>query len=169
LGGAVALAVGAAVAHGAFVAQMASKKLAVIATGGLVLALVPLGLVVALACRRAGRAVAGWLPARPLGRSGFLVVALAAGGVLAGIAALSRADWRVLDLGPLEAAALALVLGGAHGLYWYASFNGKRLRARLPLVPLRLVVVAVVAVALFVGSRTPESSPSYQAITDHAL
>jgi arylsulfatase A-like enzyme len=149
---------------------MASKKLAVIATGGLVLALVPLGVVVALACRRLGRAAAGWLP-RParLGRTGTLVVALGAGGVLAGIAALSRADWRVLDLGPLEAVAVALVLGGAHGFFWYGSFSGKRLQARLPLLPLRIAVVAAVALLLFVGSRTPESSPAYQAITDHAL
>src|SRR5690242_14750321 len=57
--GALALAVGAGVAHGMFVAQMASKKLAVIATGGLALALIPVGLVVALAFRRVGRTVAG--------------------------------------------------------------------------------------------------------------
>src|SRR5438045_3391195 len=46
LAGALALAVGAAAAHGLFVASMASRTLAVIATGGLVLALCPLGLVV---------------------------------------------------------------------------------------------------------------------------
>ena len=170
LAGAVALAVGAAAAHGMFVAQMASKKLAVIATGGLALALVPVGLVVALACRRPGRAVAGWLPRLGrLGRTGALLIGLGAGGVLAVIAALSRADWRVLDLGPLEAAAVALVMGGAHGFFWYASFAGKRLQARLPLLPLRVAVVALVLVCLFVGSRTPESSPAYQAITDNAL
>jgi choline-sulfatase len=168
--GAVALAVGAAAGHGSFVAQMASKKLAVIATAGVVLALVPLGVVVALAFRRIGRLVAGWLP-RParLGRTGLLVVLLGACGVLAMIAALSRADWRVLDLGPLEAAALAVVLGGAHGLFWYGSAAGRRLQARLPVLVVRLAVGVAVVALLFVGSRTPESSPAYQAITDNAL
>src|SRR6185436_10497117 len=170
LAGAVALAVGAALGHGMFVAQMASKKLAMIATGGVALALVPVGLVVALAVRRPARAVAGWLPrSARLGRTGVLLILLAAAGVLAMVAALSRADWRVLDLGPLEAAAIALVLGGAHGFFWYGSLAGKRLHARLPRVPLRLAAAALVLVALFVGSRTPESSPAYQSITDHAL
>jgi choline-sulfatase len=170
LAGALALAAGAAAAHGMFVAQMASKRLAVIATGGMALLLVPVGVVVALACRRLGRTVAGWLP-RParLGRTGLLIVALAGAGVLAGIAALSRADWRVLDLGPLESAAVAVVLGGAHGLFWYGSLAGKRLQARLPILPVRIATVAIVGILLFVGSRTPESSPAYQAVTDHAL
>jgi arylsulfatase A-like enzyme len=168
--GAVALAIGAAAAHGIFVAQMASKKLAVIATGGLTLALVPLGLVVALAFRRVGRKVAGWVP-RPdsLGRTGVLVVALAVGGVLAGIVALSRADWRVLDLGPLESAALAAVLGTAHGVFWYGTFKGRRLLATIPMLPIRLAVVVMVAILLFAGSRAPESSPAFQGITDNAL
>jgi len=168
--GAVALAVGAAAAHGGFIANMHSPKLAVIATGGLVLALVPVGVVVALAFRRIGRTVAGWLPrVGRLGRTGLLLVLLGAGGVLAGIAALSRTDWRVLDLGPMQAAAIALVLGGAHGLFWYGSTSGRRLHARLPVLPLRIVLAVAVLALLFVGARTPESSPAYQGITDNAL
>jgi choline-sulfatase len=169
--GAVALAVGAAAAHGLFIAPMASKKLAVIATGGMALLLCPVAVVVALACRRPGRALARLLP-RPaaLGRSGLLIATIGAAGVLAGVAALSRADWRVLDLGPLEAAALALVLGGGHGFFWYRSAIGRALQLpRASLLMIRAATALVVLVCLFAGSRTPESAPAYQAITDHAL
>jgi arylsulfatase A-like enzyme len=168
--GAVALAVGAAGAHAVFVSRMASAKLATIATGGLVLALCPIAVVVALAFRGAGRAVAARLPRSLwLGRTGLLLALLAGSGVLAGVAALSRADWRVLDLGPMEAAALALVMGSAHALFWYASAGGRRLHPRLPLRAIRVGTVALVGALLFVGRGTPESSPAYQAITDHSL
>ena len=80
-----------------------------------------------------------------------------------------RQDWRVLDLGPLEAAALALVLGGAHGLFWYGSQAGRRLHARLPVWPVRAGIAVAVVLLLLVGGSTPESSPAYQAITDNAL
>ena len=57
---------------------------------------------------------------------------MAAGAVLAFVAALSRADWRVLDLGPLYALAVAVVLGAGHGLFWFWSATGRALRARFP-------------------------------------
>src|SRR6185436_14712031 len=85
------------------------------------------------------------------------------------VGALSRADWRVLDLGPLEAAAVALILGGLHGIVWYDSMAGRRLRERLPLIPVRIGTVVLVAALLFVGSRLPESSPAYQAINDGSM
>jgi choline-sulfatase len=138
------------------------------------LLLCPAAAVVALACRRGAQTVARWLP-RPgrLGRTGFLLAAFAVGGVLAGIVALSRADWRVLDLGPLESAALALVFGAAHGIFWYGSPVGRRLQLhvqmRVPLLAVRLGTVGLVLILLLAGAKLPESSPSFQGITDAAL
>ena len=52
-----------------------------------------------------------------------------AAAVLAFVFALSRADWRVLDLGPLYALGAAVVLGKAHGLFWFWSRTGRALTA----------------------------------------
>ena len=94
---------------------MPSQKLATIAAAGLVILAALPGATAAMAppaVRRLARA----LPRpRALGATGFLLAALVVGAVLAFVFALSRADWRVLDLGPLFAIALALVLGVAHG------------------------------------------------------
>ena len=79
--------------------------------------------------------------------------------------ALSRADWRVLDLGPLVALALAAVLGAGHGLFWYRTEARRRAGAavrRAARSPLELGAVAVVIVALALGSRAPESSAALE-------
>ena len=168
--GAVVLAVGAAGAQGAFVGKMASKQLATIATAGVVLALAPLAVIVALSLRRPAGAVARLLPRpRALGRTGVLVLLLVAGGVLAVVAALSQADWRVLDLGPLGALAIAVVLGGAHYLFWHRSRAGQALHQRLPAPAVRVVFVLGALALLFAGARVPEASPAYQGITDGSL
>ena len=164
---ALVLSAGAAAAHGLFVAEMASRKLAVIATAGSTLALCPVAALAGLACARLVARRARMLPApRGLGATGLLLVVFAAAGTLAFVAALSRADWRVLDLGPLWSALAALVLAVGHGIFWYGSAPGSRLRARLPGRGLRIGVALVVLVLLALGSRIADSSPSYAAITD---
>ena len=130
---ALVMAVGAGAAHGFFVAEMASRKLAVIATAGLTLAFCPVAALAGLACGRFVVRHARRLPApRRLGATGLLLVGFAAAGVLAFVAALSRADWRVLDLGPFWSALAALLLAFGHGIFWYGSALGRRLHARLP-------------------------------------
>ncbi len=164
---ALVMAAGAGAAHGLLVAEMASRKLAVIATAGLTLALCPVAALAGLACARLVARRACRLPApRALGATGLLLLAFAAAGVLAFVAALSRADWRVLDLGPLWSALAALLLATGHGIFWYGSAPGGRLRVRLPARGLRAGVVAAVIVLLVLGSRIADSSPSYAAITD---
>lgn len=162
------VATGAGAAHGLFVADMASRRLAAIATAGLALALCPVAALAGLACARLVARRIGVLPApRGLGATGLLLVAFAAAGVLAFVAALSRADWRVLDLGPLWSALAALLLAVGHGIFWYGSTPGRRLRARLPGRGLRAgLALVVVVVLLALGSRISDSSPSYAAITD---
>jgi hypothetical protein len=161
------MAVSAGAVHGLFVAEMASRKLAVIATAGLTLAFFPVAALAGLACARLVTRHVRHLPApRGLGATGLLLVALAATGVLAFVAALSRADWRVLDLGPLWSALAALLLATGHGIFWYATVPGRRLRARLPTRGLRAGVAAAVIVLLALSSQIGETSPSYAAITD---
>ncbi|MGB8297789.1 MAG: hypothetical protein WCG85_20400, partial [Polyangia bacterium] len=136
---ALVMAVGAGASHGLFVAEMASRKLAVIATAGLAMALCPVAALAGLACARLLARRTRHLPApRGLGATGLLLVVFAAAGLLAFVAALSRADWRVLDLGPLWSALTALLLAAGHGIFWYGSALGQRLRARLPGRGLRL-------------------------------
>src|SRR4029079_1672495 len=85
------------------------------------------------------------------------------------VAALSRADWRVLDLGPLYALAVAVVLGAGHGLFWFGSRTGS---ARVARVPARRgsaisFSIAIVSFAcLVIGARLPEGSPGFAAATD---
>ena len=79
----------------------------------------------ALAFRRLALAVADRLPAPGRrGKTGLVLMALLALGAVAGVLALSRADWRVLDLGPLQALGVAAVLGVAHGLFWHRRRPG---------------------------------------------
>ena len=164
---ALVMAAGTGAAHGLFVAEMASRKLAVIATAGLALAFCPVAALAGLACVRLVARRTRHLPApRGLGATGLLLVAFAAAGVLAFVAALSRADWRVLDLGPLWSGLAALVLALGHGIFWYGSAPGKRLRARLPDRGLRAGMALAVLVLLVLGSKIAETSPSYAAITD---
>ena len=82
-------------------------------------------------CRSCAHRPAPSLARATLGATGVLLITHRAAAVLAFIAALSRADWRVLDLGPLYALAVALLLGVAHGLFWFGSAPGRAL-ARPP-------------------------------------
>ncbi|HVZ87670.1 MAG TPA: sulfatase-like hydrolase/transferase [Polyangia bacterium] len=171
LAAALVIAVVAAVGQRVLVGKMASQKLATIAAGGLVVIGALPGAVVAVGLLPLWRRLAGALPRpRTLGATGSLLLALAGAGVLAFMFALSRADWRVLDLGPLYALAAAIVLGGGHGLFWFGTHVGRSLRARLPGVlgaalPLGLAVLA--AIGLLIGARLPESDPAFAAVADH--
>ncbi len=127
-------------------------------------------LVVLLASLRVATRLARFLPRLAwLGRTGLLAIVLFALGILAFVAALSRSDWRVLDLGPLWAAGIALVLGLGHGLFWYVSGPGKRLRACLPSKTVRSALAILTLILLVAGSRIPADSPSYAAIDDGGL
>jgi choline-sulfatase len=164
---ALVMAAGTGAAHGLFVADMASRKLAIIATAGLALAFCPLAALAGLACARLLARRMRHLPApRGLGTTGLLLVAFATAGVLAFVAALSRADWRVLDLGPLWSGLVALLLAIAHGIFWYGSAPGKRLRVRLPARGLRIGMAVAVLLLLGLGSQIAETSPNYAAVTD---
>jgi choline-sulfatase len=170
MGGTLATAGLTAIAQGLFVSAMASKRLAVIATFGLALAFIPVGVVVALALRRPAGALARMMPySRRLGRTGFVILVLLAGGLAAGVFSISRADWRVLDLGGLESAGIAIVLGTLHGLFWYGFSVGRHIHRRLPVGAIR-AVMAVAVMALFaLSSHISEDSPTYEAIDDAAL
>ena len=165
------VAIVAALGQKMFVGKMASAKLATIAAAGLVAIGALPGGVVAIAALPLLRRLAHALPRpRALGATGFLLSALGATAVLAFVFALSRADWRVLDLGPLYAIATALVLGKAHGLFWFWSRPGQALRARLPsllglALPLGVGVAALAGLAA--GAGLPEGSPAFEAVADH--
>ncbi len=155
-----------AAAHVAFVARMHSHALATIATFGVTLLAVIPAAVIALAVRRPALKLVGLLP-RPgwTGRFGMVLLGLGTLGVLGGVLALSQADWRVLDLGPLEVAAIALALGVAHHLFWYrrrALAGGVRLG-------IRAAVVAAVLVLLVLAARVPEGSTAFAAVQDASL
>ena len=166
------VAIVAALGQKMFVGKMASAKLATIAAAGLVAIGALPGAVVAIAAVPLLRRLAQALPRpRALGATGFLLAALAATAVLAFVFALSRADWRVLDLGPLYAIAAAIVLGLGHGLFWFWSGPGKALRARLPAalglaLPIGVAVAALLG--LGAGARLPEGSPAFEAVADHS-
>jgi len=169
LGVAVAAVVNAA-GQRLLIGQMQSQKLAAIAAAGMVaIAAVP-ATVVALAALPALRRLARALPRpRATGRAGLLLLLFAAAGVLGLVFALSRADWRVLDLGPLVALAVALVLGAAHGLFWFSTSAGRRVAARTPATTLKVGAVLVTVAALVAGARVPEGAAAYAAVGDGAL
>ena len=154
-----------------FVGKMASQKLATIAAAGLVVIGALPGAAAAVALLPLLRRLARALPRpRALGTTGFLLAALSVVGLLAFVFALSRADWRVLDLGPLYAIAAALVLGKAHGLFWFWSRPGQALRGRLPAaigLGLPIAIAVAAAAGLAVGAGLPEGSPAFEAIADH--
>jgi arylsulfatase A-like enzyme len=162
--GALVLALGAALAHAAFVSKMHSKTLATIATGGVsFIMLVPAALL-AVAVRRAALAVAVRLPRLGrAGRSGSVLALLGAAGVAAGALALSRADWRVLDLGPLKALAVVLVMGGLHWRFWHGTGRAQRLMGARGLIATRALLVVVTLALLPPAARLPESSPVFPA------
>jgi choline-sulfatase len=169
--GALVIAVVAAAGQKLLIGKMASQKLATIASAGMVVIGALPGAAAAVAALPLLRRLARALPRpRALGATGVLLSGLALAAVLAFVFALSRADWRVLDLGPLYALGAAVVLGKAHGLFWFWSRAGRALRAKLPgLLGLALpLAVAVAAMGgLIVGSRLPEGAPAFEAIADH--
>jgi arylsulfatase A-like enzyme len=174
LGGVAAglvLAVGAGLGYAGFVSAMNSRTLATIASAGLAMVfVVPATLVLLAAWRLAGRLALRFLPRPPhLGRTGLVALLLAGAGLLAFVVALSRADWRVLDLGPFGAAAIVLVLGVAHGLFWHHSAPGKRLLQKSPTQIIRPAIALVVVLLLVAGSRIHETSPTYAAVGEGAL
>src|SRR3954471_17727145 len=166
------VAIVAALAQKMFVGKMASQKLATIAAAGLVAIGALPGAAVAIAALPILRRLTQALPRpRALGATGFLLAGLGAAAVLAFVFALSRADWRVLDLGPLYALAAATVLGLCHGLFWFGSRPGKALRARLPAalglgLPVGIAVAAIVG--LGAGAGLAEGSPAFESVADHA-
>lgn len=173
LAGVLVVAIVAAAGQRALVGKMQSQRLAAIASAGMaVIGALP-GAAVALALVPLARRIARALPRpRALGATGFLLIALAAGGVLAFVAALSRADWRVLDLGPLYALGLAVALGAGHALFWFGTRAGRALRGKLPAalglaLPAGIALVAIVC--LVVGAGLPEGSPAFASVDDHAL
>ena len=169
--GGIVLALGAGIAHKGFVASMQSQTLATIASAGLALVMaLPATLVLLATWRPLARLAQRRLP-RPasVGRAGLVVLALAALGLLALVAALSRADWRVLDLGPLWAAGIALLLGVAHGLFWHVSATGQRLLGKLPTRLIRPALALAVVLSLAAGSRIKETSHTYAAIDEGGL
>jgi arylsulfatase A-like enzyme len=168
--GALVVAVVAAAGQRMFVGKMQSQKLATIAAGGLVAIGALPGALVAIATLPLLRRIAHALPRpRALGATGVLLITIGVVAVLGFVAALSRADWRVLDLGPLYALALAVVLGVGHGLFWFGSATGRALRTRFParLTSALSFAIAIVAFAcLMIGARLPEGSPGFAAATD---
>jgi len=164
-----ALVVAAVAAAGqrALVGKMQSQKLATIAAGGLVAIGALPGALAAIAALPLLRRIANALPRpRALGATGVLLITFAFAAVLGFIAALSRADWRVLDLGPFYALAVAIALGLGHGLFWFASATGGTLRKRLPArfgSALSFAIAVVTFTCLIVAARLPEGSPGFAA------
>ena len=129
-------AVVAAAGQKLFVGKMQSQKLATIAAAGMVaIGALPGALAALLSLPLVRRFVRSISPPRAIGVTGVLLLALAGLGALGVVVALSRADWRVLDLGPLYALAAAIGLGVGHGLFWFGSSSGRLIRGRLPQQP----------------------------------
>jgi arylsulfatase A-like enzyme len=168
--GALLAAVLVAAGQAAFIGAMHSKRLAVIATAGVTLMAVVPAALVALACRGPARLLVTPLPRLGrLGRVATLLLGLLLLAVAAGALALSRADWRVLDLEPFKAAALALLLGGAHWGFWHASGRAERLIGGYGILGVRAVLVLGVLAMLYAGARVPEGSGVYASIQDDSL
>jgi arylsulfatase A-like enzyme len=169
--GVLVVALGAAAGQRLLIGKMSSAKLAAIAAAGMVVLSAPIAGAVALGARgQLGRLVERALP-RPgrLGATGLLLLLLLAAGMLAGLFALSRADWRVLDLGWLAALAIATALGIGHALVWHRWAPGVALGRRLPLPILKVGAVALVVAGLVAGARTAESSSLWKAVADGSL
>lgn len=167
----MALAAGTGVSHAVFVSNMNSHTLATIASAGMAFVLLLPSAVLFLATwETAARLAERFLP-RPikLGRAGLVALALVVLGLLAFVLALSRADWRVLDLGPFASAAIATILGLGHAWFWYRSAPGKRLRPKVPRRLIALALAGTVAAALIAGSRVRDASTSYAAIREGGL
>ena len=168
--GVLVLAAGAAAGQRLLIGNMASQKLATIAAAGVVIIAAPFAAALAIGSAGLARRLVGAAVPRTriLGLTGMVLLLLAIAALLAGLLALSRADWRVLDLGPLVALGIAGALGLAHGIFWYGSAPGRRLRAIVPGAAALIGAVAALA-ALWVGSRLPEGSPAYPAVSNGSL
>lgn len=166
-----ALALGTGVSHAVFVSNMSSHTLATIASAGMAFVLLLPSTVLFLATWETAMRLLQRILPRPakLGWTATVVLSLAAVGVLLFVAALSRADWRVLDLGPFASLAIALALGAGHGWFWYRSAVGQRLMTRLPLRVIRPTIAVLAVVSLVLGSGIRETSPSYAAIQEGGL
>ena len=165
--GAVVLAVGAAVAHAGFVSKMHNKGLATIATGGVALIMAIPATLAALAVRRPAGGLARALPSLGRsGRTGLVTLTLLVLGVAAGALALSRADWRVLDLGPLKAAAVALVMGGLHWLFWHRRGRAESLLGSRGVWGIRAALVVITLAVLPPAARLPEASPVWAGVQE---
>jgi arylsulfatase A-like enzyme len=154
------------------VGKMQSQKLATIAAGGLAAIGALPGALAAIAALPVLRRMAHALPRpRALGATGVLLITIGFVAVLAFIVALSRADWRVLDLGPFYALAVALALGAGHGLFWFGSETGRGLRKRLPArlgSALSFAIAVVTFACLIVGARLPEGAPGFAAASEES-
>jgi choline-sulfatase len=169
--GVVVIALVVAMGHKIVVRPMQSDKLATIAIAGLVLLAAPLAAAIALALfRPIGRLIAPRLPRpRRTGATGALLLAALGVGLLAVVAAFSRADWRVLDLSPFASLAIAAVAGIAHGLFWYRTTIGRRLAPRVPAVLLSIAAIVAIVLAFGLAARLPEASPAFHAVDEGAM
>ena len=168
---ALVIAVVAAAGQKLLVRPMQSDKLATIASAGLVLmAALPAAAVAVGLFKPLRQHLVPRLP-RParLGTTGLLLVAGGLAGVLATVAAFSRADWRVLDLSPFAAFALVVVAGAGHGLFWYRSAAGRRLGQRIPSVLVSHILVLAIFVAFGAAARLNEKSPAFAAAEQGSL
>jgi arylsulfatase A-like enzyme len=168
--GALVIAVVAAAAQATFIGAMHSKRLAVIASAGVALIAVAPAALVALACRGPARLLVTPLPRLGrFGRVATLLLVLLVAGAAVGVFALSLADWRVLDLAPLKAVAVALLLGGAHWGFWHASGRAERLVGGYGILGVRVVLALGVLALLYAGARVPEGSGVYASIQDDSM
>jgi choline-sulfatase len=152
------------------ISQMQSAKLATIAAAGMVVIGAVPATVVALAALPALRRLARTLPRpRATGSTGLLLLGFTLVGALGVVGALSRADWRVLDLGPLVALACALVLGTGHAVFWFGTATGRRLALGVPTAPLKVGAVVLVVATLSMARGLPEGAPALQAVHDGSL
>jgi arylsulfatase A-like enzyme len=163
--------IGANLAHIYFISHMASGKLAALAAGGIAAALLlPTGLTLLATRPLFNRVADRWIPrAKLIGRSGFLALLQVGAAVLLFIAALSRSDWRVLDLGPLWALGLAVLFAFGHGMFWYASKLGQRLHLKLSSRLFRIGIPVLVLSCLVLGSRLPENTSIFASLPEAGL
>jgi arylsulfatase A-like enzyme len=169
--GVLVIAIGAAAGQKILIRAMQSDKLATIASAGLVLMGALPAAAVAIGLFRPVRAyVVPRLP-RParVGTTGLLLLLGGIAGVLATVAAFSRADWRVLDLSPFVAFALVMAFGVGHGLFWYRSALGRRLAQRVPSVWVSHLLVLALFVAFGAAARLNTQSPAFAAAEQGSL
>lgn len=170
LAGLLVLAVGAAAGQALLISHFESARLRAIAAFGMVLIWAPVAAAVALAAAGAARRTADRLPRPgPCGATGLLAAALGAAALLALVAALSRSDWRALDLGPFAGLGAAAASGLLHAAWWYGTAAGRSLGARLPGGALRGAAAAASIACLITGARLPAASPAWTAAESGSL